>query len=104
MVPRQKSTENRHGRLKNAVATLSMLAMAAGAAAGAYLGFLWAGLGAAFIGAIVGGALGFGIIYAVTNIIRQNSGLFTLLLTLVVIAAVAVGLHALGSYFGFNPQ
>lgn len=104
MAPRQKSTGNRHGPLKNAVATLSMLAIAAGAAAGAYIGFLWGGLGVGFIGALVGGALGFGIIYAVTNIIRQNSGLFTLLLTLLVIAAVAIGLHALGGYFGFNPR
>ena len=103
MAPRQKSAGNRHGRLKNAVVTLAMLAMVAGAAAGVYLGFLWGGLGVAFIGALIGGALGFAIIYAVTNIIRQNSGLFTLLLTLVVITAVAVGLHALGSYFGFNP-
>jgi ABC-type Fe3+-siderophore transport system permease subunit len=104
MAQRQKSAGTRHGWLKNAVATLSMLAVAAGAAAGAYLGLLWGGLGVAFIGALIGGALGFGIIYAIANIIRQNSGLFTLLLTLVVIAAVAVGLHALGSHFGFNPQ
>jgi len=104
MALRQKSTGARHGRLKNAVATLSMLAMVAGAGAGAYLGFLWGGLGVAFIGALVGCALGFGIIYGITNVIRQNSGLFTLLLTLAVIAAIAVALHALGSYFGFNPQ
>ncbi len=104
MAVRQRSTGNGHGTLKNAVATLSMLAMAAGAAAGAYLGFRWGGLGVAFVGALIGGALGFGIIYTVTNVIRQNSGLFTLLLTLLVIAAIALGLHALGGFLGFNPQ
>ncbi|MFM9941673.1 MAG: hypothetical protein ACKVP7_19490 [Hyphomicrobiaceae bacterium] len=92
------------GRLRDAVATVGMLAMAAGSIAGAYLGFRFGGLGAGFIGALAGGAIGFGLVYVITNVVRQNSKLFTLIIAMTVIGLIAWGLHALGSVLGFNPR
>jgi len=99
-----KSTGSKHGWLREAVATVGMLVMAAGAMAGAYFGFIWAGLGAGFIGALAGGAVGFGIVALITNVVRQNSKLFTLLLALVVVGLIAWGLQSLGNVLGFNPK
>ncbi len=92
------------GRLKEAVATVGLLAMAAGAIAGAYLGFRFGGLGASFIGTLAGAALGFGLIYVMTNVVRQNSKLFTLVIAVTAIGLIAWGLHALGGMLGFNPR
>lgn len=104
MAPRGKASAGRNGRLKEAVATAGIVAILVGAGMGAYLGFGWGGLGAAFIGALVGGTFGFGVIYAITNVIRQNSQLFKLLLALIVIGGIAWALHMLGGTFGFNPK
>lgn len=99
-----RSSGSKHGMLREAVATVGMLVMAAGAIAGAYLGFKWAGLGTAFLCALAGGAVGFGIVALITNIVRQNSKLFTLLLALTVVGLVAWGLHAFGEFLGFKPN
>jgi len=99
-----KGGGSRHGWLREAVATVGILVMAAGAVAGAYLGFKWAGLGTAFLGALAGGAVGFGIVALITNIVRQNSKLFTLLLALAVVGLVTWALHALGDILGFKPN
>lgn len=101
---RKGASAGKHGRLREAVATIGLLAIIAGASAGIYLGAIWAGLGAAFIGGLVGAAVGYGLVYAITNVVRQNSGLFTLLLALAIIGAIAWGLHKLGGTLGFNPQ
>ena len=94
----------KHGRLREAVATIGLIAIFAGASVGAYTGFRWGGLGAAFIGALVGGGLGYALVYVITNVVRQNSRLFTLVLTLAVLGAIAWGLHWLGGSLGFNPK
>ena len=98
-----KTSRGRKGAVKETVATVGVVAMAAGSLAGAYLGFRLAGLGAAFLGLLAGGAVGFGVIYLLTNVVRQNSRFFTLIAALVIIGLVAWGLHALGGALGFNP-
>lgn len=71
---------------------------------GAYLGYRSGGLGSGFVGLLLGAALGFGIVYVVTNLIRQNSKFFTLMAAALVLGLVVWGLHALGDGLGLNPK
>ena len=103
MAETRKSQKSRKAKVEGAVATVGMIAMAVAGAAGAYLGFSAAGLGAGFVGLLAGGAVGFGIVYVLTNLVRQNSKLLTLLLALAIILVVAWGLHRLGAMLGLNP-
>ncbi len=100
---RTKSVRSR-GRLKEAVATFGMLAMAAGGVAGAYLGYRWGGLGVAFLGLLGGGAIGLGVVFFLTNVVRRNSKFFSVLATLVIIGLIAWALHALGLGLGLDPK
>jgi hypothetical protein len=103
MASGSRAARGRKGAIKEAVATIGMFAMALGGAAGAYTGFRWAGLGAAFFGFMVGAAAGFGLVYLITNVVRRNSRFFTLLLVIAAIGLMTWGLHALGALLGFNP-
>lgn len=103
MAKSSKTGKAGHGMLKETVATLGLLAIVAGAAAGAWVGFLLGGLGAAFLAGLAGAALGYGIVYLLTNVVRQNSGLFIGLLALGTIGLVAWGLHAVGKALGVGP-
>lgn len=103
MTASRKPAKTAKAKVQGAVATVGMIAMAVAGAAGATLGFRAGGLGAAFIGLLAGAAVGFGIVYVLTNLVRQNSKLITLLVALGLIGLSAWGLHALGSLLGLNP-
>ncbi len=83
--------------------TVSMVGIAAAAAAGAWLGFGAGGLGVAFLGLLLGGALGYFTTYVVGNMLQEMLPLIRVLLVLGIIGATVYVLHLLGVSFGINP-
>ena len=83
--------------------TVSMVGIAAAAAVGAWLGFQSGGLGIAFLGLVLGGALGYFATYVVGNMLQEMLPLIRVLLVLGIIAATVYVLHLLGVSLGINP-
>lgn len=101
---RSKAVLRQKKPLRELVATVGLLIMVVGGMAGAYLGYRSGGLGAGFVGLLLGGAVGFGIVYVIANLIRQNSKFFTLVAALLALGLVVWGLHVLGDSLGLNPK
>lgn len=83
--------------------TISMVGIAAAAGVGAWLGFQSGGLGIAFLGLLLGGALGCFATYVLGNVLHEMMPLIRVLLVLGIIAATVYVLHLLGVTFGINP-
>lgn len=84
--------------------TVSMVGILTAAAVGAWLGFQSGGLGIAFLGLLLGGALGYFATYVVGNMLKEMMPLIRVLLVLGIIAATVYVLHLLGVSLGINPS
>jgi hypothetical protein len=83
--------------------TISMIGIVAAAVVGAWLGFQSGGLGIAFLGLLLGGALGYFATYVLGNVLHEMMPLIRVLLVLGLIAGTVYVLHLLGVTFGINP-
>jgi hypothetical protein len=84
--------------------TIGMIGIVAAAAVGAWLGFQSGGLGIAFLGMLLGGALGYFATYVLGNVLQEMMPLIRVLLVLGIIAATVYVLHLLGVQLGINPR
>jgi hypothetical protein len=84
--------------------TVSMVGIVAAAGAGAWIGFQSGGLGVAFAGLLLGGALGYFATYVLGKMLQEMMPLIRVLLVLAIIAATVYVLHLLGVSLGINPK
>ena len=84
--------------------TVSMVGIVAAAGAGAWIGFQSGGLGVAFAGLLLGGALGYFATYVLGKMLQEMMPLIRVLLVLAIIAATVYILHLLGVSLGINPK
>lgn len=84
--------------------TISMVGIVAAAGVGAWIGFQSGGLGVAFAGLLLGGALGYFATYVIGNMLHEAMPLIRVLLVLGIIAATIYVLHLLGVSLGINPK